>query len=205
MVFHRVLDVVFSTWSHIAVLRVLQDSAVGMTGREIARLAGMNHRSCLKALTTLEGVGLINRQMGGRDHLFSLNREHLLVAEGILPLLKLERRFLDQVSHDLKKKMGRTVQSMIVFGSVARKSETTHSDLDVCFVVHNGRERETVLEGINDLSQTIRRRFGTSLSPFVITVSEFRRRAKLKKPPVDNILKDGVVIAGKSVRELLRG
>jgi predicted nucleotidyltransferase len=205
MVFHRVLDVVFSTWSHIAVLRVLQDSAVGMTGREIARLAGMNHRSCLKALTTLEGIGLVNRQMGGRDHLFSLNREHLLVAEGVLPLLKLERHLLDRVSYHLKKKVGRTAQSMILFGSVARKSETTYSDLDVCFVVHNGRERETVLEGINDMSQTIRRRFGASLSPFVITASEFRRRAKLKKPPVDNILKDGVVIAGKSVRELLRG
>lgn len=51
MVFHRVLDVVFSTWSHTAVLRALQDSAVGVTGREIARLAGMNHRSCLKALS----------------------------------------------------------------------------------------------------------------------------------------------------------
>jgi predicted nucleotidyltransferase len=205
MVFHRVLDVVFSTWSHIAVLRVLQDSAVGMTGREIARLAGMNHRSCLKALTTLEGIAVVNRQMGGRDHLFSLNREHLLVAEGILPLLKLERHFLDELSHHLKKKMGRTAQSMILFGSVARKLETTYSDLDVCFVVRNGQEKETVLEGVNGVSQTIRQRFGASLSPFVITASEFRRRAKLKKPPVDNILKDGVVIAGKSVRELLRG
>jgi predicted nucleotidyltransferase len=205
MVFHRVLDVVFSTWSHIAVLRVLQDSAVGMTGREIARLAGMNHRSCLRALTTLEEIAVVNRQMGGRDHLFSLNREHLLVAEGVLPLLRLERSFLDRVSDHLKKKMGRAAQSMILFGSVARKAETTHSDLDVCFVLRNGQERETVLEGIDGMSQTIRRRFGASLSPFIITASDFRRRAKLKKPPVDNVLKDGVVIAGKSMRELLRG
>jgi len=205
MVFHRVLDIVFSTWSHIAVLRVLQDTAVGMTGREIARLAGMNHRSCLKALSTLEGIAVVNRQMGGRDHLFSLNRGHLLVVQGILPLLKLERRFLDEVSETLKKRIGREAQSMILFGSVARKAETAQSDLDVCFVVTNGREKEGILERVNDLSSTIRQTFGANLAPFVITASEFRRRARLYKPPINVILKEGVVIAGKSLRDLLRG
>ena len=54
MVFHRMLDEVFAARSHSAALRVLQDAARGFTGREIARQAGMTHRSALKALTRLE-------------------------------------------------------------------------------------------------------------------------------------------------------
>ncbi len=36
MVSLRILDEVLAAWSHIAVLRVLQDIAQGLTGREIA-------------------------------------------------------------------------------------------------------------------------------------------------------------------------
>jgi len=39
MRFHHVLDEVLAAWSHIAILRVLQDVAQGLTGREIARQA----------------------------------------------------------------------------------------------------------------------------------------------------------------------
>lgn len=75
MVFHRVFDYVFSTWSHVAVLRALQDASQGLIGREIARLAGMNHRSCLNALTKLENLSIVLRQHGGRDHRFLLFAE----------------------------------------------------------------------------------------------------------------------------------
>lgn len=205
MVFHRVLDRVFSTWSHIAVLRVLQDSAVGMTGREISRLAGMNHRSCLKALTKLEEIAIVSRLVGGRDHRFSLNREHVLVAEGILPLLSLERNLVQKVSVLLKTKLARNVQSLILFGSVATKTETPESDFDLCVVIVNEETRERVSTRVHEIADEFRRRFGANLSAFIITESEFRRRARSKKPPVTEIVKEGVVIAGKVIEEIVRG
>lgn len=205
MIFHRVLDRVFSTWSHIAVLRVLQDSALGMTGREIARLAGMNHRSCLKALTSLEEIAVVDRIVGGRDHRFSLNREHILVAEGILPFLRLERNLLQEVSGFLKKKMGRGVQSIILFGSVARKTESTQSDFDVCLVIDRASGRDAVSDRVHRLAHEFRRRFGANLSPFIIPAAEFRLRARSRKPPVNEIIKESVVIAGKTLKEVLRG
>ncbi|MCL4510125.1 MAG: hypothetical protein M1470_03535 [Bacteroidetes bacterium] len=55
-----------SPWSHIAVLRVLQDSQQGLTGRKIARLSGMNHRACLNALTELELLSVIRCQREGK-------------------------------------------------------------------------------------------------------------------------------------------
>ena len=124
MVFHHVWDRVFSTWSHVAVLRALQDSAQGSTGREIARLSGMNHRSCLQALTELEEIFLIRRARGGRDHIFTLNREHLLVEEVILPMLALERGFSRSLFTYLSKRLRKHARSIIVFGSVTRNEET---------------------------------------------------------------------------------
>lgn len=205
MVFHEVLDRVFSTWSHIAALRVLQDSAVGMTGREISRFAGMSHRSCLKALSELEEIAIVNRLIGGRDHRFSLNREHILVTEGILPLLNLERKLLQEVSELLRKRLARYVQGIILFGSVVRKTETTQSDLDVCLLIGKEREREAISSRVNTIAPQFRKRFGAGLSPFIIPVSDFRQRARAQKPPMSEIIKEGVVIAGKTIREILRG
>ena len=86
MVIHRPFDEVLRSWSHVAVLRAILDSAVGLTGNEIARVSGMQPRSALKALTSLEELGIVHRQRGGRDHLFTLNRDHFLTREGLLPL-----------------------------------------------------------------------------------------------------------------------
>jgi hypothetical protein len=56
MVSHRILDEVLAAWSHVAILRVLQDIAQGLTGREIARQAGISHQACDRALARLENL-----------------------------------------------------------------------------------------------------------------------------------------------------
>ncbi len=205
MVFYQVLDHVFSTWSHIVVLRGLQDSAHGMTGREIARLSKMSHRSCLRALTELEELAVIIRYRGGRDHIFSLNREHVLVTQGILPALRLEREFLVGLNRVLSKLLGKWVESMILFGSVARKQETIGSDLDLCLVVTSKEMKEKVEELIYDAAPEISRQYGVNLAPLFLTVKEFSRKARLNQSPVNRILKEGIVITGKTLRELSHG
>jgi predicted nucleotidyltransferase len=205
MIFHRVLDQVFSTWSHIAVLRVLQDAAQGLTGREIARLSSMSHRSCLNALTHLEDLHLLVRQRGGRDHLFVLNRDHVLVSEAILPLLQAERGFLGQLEESLKKHFRRRIVSVILFGSVVRREETVRSDLDVCLLVRTASEKEAVRERIHSLASSVQQRFGARLSPIIFTTLEFARGVKSKKSPMKEIAGEGRVIAGRSLREVMRG
>lgn len=202
MVFHRVFDRVFSTWSHIAVLRALQDSAHGSTGREIARLSGMNHRSCLQALTELEELSLIRRVRGGRDHLFTLNREHLLVQEGILPLLTLERSFSRMMFADLAKRLGKKTKSLIVFGSITRHEETPSSDLDLCMVVGAEKDKATGRAAAHSIAPEVLSRYGAKLAPFLLTRKEFVRKAKRNLPPVRDIAKEGIVIAGMSMRDL---
>ncbi len=202
MIFYHVLDEVFATWSHIAVLRVMQNSARGMTGREIARLSGMNHRSCLKALSALESLSIVIRIRGGRDHLFMLNHEHFLVKEGILPLMRTERNFTKELSALLKRSLARETASIVLFGSVARREEKNESDVDVCFVVKQSIEKEKVRNRIHKLLPLIRKRFGANLSPLLLTVAEFSKKARRGHPPVSSIMKEGIVLSGKKLSEL---
>jgi predicted nucleotidyltransferase len=205
MIFYRILDQVLSGSSQIAVLRAMQDSKIGLSGREISRLAGISPKACLQALTNLENLSIVFRQRGGRDHFFSLNREHLLVKEGILTLLNIERDYLKLLSKKIIRNTSKHSESIILFGSVARKEESIESDTDICFVYSGTSHREMISNKIEELSSSIKRQYGATISPFFISLKGFKRKAKLNQPPVNEILKDGIVLYGKSIRVLANG
>ena len=163
----------------------------------------MSHRSCLKALTELEGLHLITRQRGGRDHLFALNRDHILVTRAVLPLLEQERKFLDDLIGFIKSRLAKVTESVVLFGSVARREETVASDFDICMVVRANQEKSRAQEIAHAISPECHRRYGAQLAPLIFTVAEFKRNHRLKKSPVPEIVRHGQVIAGTPIRRLL--
>ncbi|MFA6440668.1 MAG: nucleotidyltransferase domain-containing protein [Bacteriovoracaceae bacterium] len=205
MIFHNILDILFSTWSHTAVLRVLQQYSNGITGREISRLAGMNHRACQKALATLEGIGIIERRRGGRDHLFTLNRAHILISEGVLPLLAVEKDFSKKAFSFIARKLTKQCISVILFGSVARKDETVTSDFDLCLIVEKDQQTTAASDVVHSIAGEFRQLFGGNIAPFIISQKEFIRRAKRKQSPIPAIIKEGIVIYGLSLEKVING
>jgi predicted nucleotidyltransferase len=203
MVIYRVLDEVLRSWSHVAVLRVLIDTDTGYTGNEVARNAGMHPRSALKALSSLEVLGIVRRQRGGRDHLFTLNRNHVLVQDALLPLYATERKFRETIVASLVSVLRGKVVSAVVFGSVALKEETPQSDLDLCCVVRNARQMDVVRNALAEHAQGFYRDFGIKLAPVVFTLDEFRKRSR--KPLIREIVSHGQLITGTKPEKLLRG
>ncbi len=205
MRFHNVMDILFSTWSHVAVLRVLQHYSNGITGREIARRAEMNHRAGQKALATLESIGVIERRRGGRDHLFTLNRKSILVSTAVLPLLEMEQEFSKKAFSFLVAKLRKNCISIILFGSVARKDETVVSDIDLCLIVTNGQDKNRVIDHAHSIGEEFYGTFGGTIAPFILTRKEFTLRARRKQSPVPAIIKEGIVIHGIAPENLLNG
>ncbi len=203
MRFHRSLDEVFHSWTHVAVLRVLRDTTVGYTGNQVARQSHMHPRSAFKALGKLELMGLIHRRRGGRDHLFTLNRESFLLAEGVLPLLDAERNMLGQLETNLRETLRRKVVACILFGSVAREEETAESDVDLCCIVRNEKEGATVQKALDATSVPLYSRFGAKIAPVYFTETTFR--AKAGSALVKAILAEGTIIVGRIPRGLSRG
>lgn len=200
----HILDEVFSTWSHIAVLRIFMDASHPLSGREIARLSHMNHRSCLHALTRLERIGFVNRNRGGRDHLFSINREHRLWNEGVLPLLEIERRHLGRLAKRLRKELLIYVESAIIYGNSIMKQEAHDTTVDLCVVMNNRMTEKEIRSHLNIIAPIAWKRYGVKLQSIVFTEADFVRKAKRKQAPVAAIIEEGQVIAGKTIRELLR-
>jgi predicted nucleotidyltransferase len=196
MIFHKIFDTVFSTWSHIAILRTLQYSNVGRSGREIARQSGMNHRSCLRALTVLEELSIVTRQRGGRDHLFALNPHHKIVSEGILPLLSLEQKFFEEFTAEVGKIFNRNADVIILYGSVARKEETARSDVDLCFVLKEGSGQAKIQNLLQDHAREFHKKYGASISPLCFTTKEFEKRRRRKERTVQAILQEGIILKG---------
>lgn len=198
MQFHRALNEVFRSWTHVAVLRALQDTTVGFSGNQVARQAGMHPRSAFKALGTLELLGLIHRRRGGRDHLFTLNRDHVLVTKGVLPVLEVEGRLLGDLEAVLRKLLSRKVVACILFGSVARGEERPESDVDVCCIVRSQKERALAQQTLDAHAAQFFLRFGAKIAPVYFTEAEFR--AKRRTPLVQAMLTEGRAVTGKIPR-----
>lgn len=205
MVLHRAFDEVFRSWSHVAVLRVLVDTTTGFSGNETARMSGMTAKAALKALTTLENLGIVHRRRGGREHLFTLNREHSLVKDIILKLYHTERQFPEFVYEAVGMILKSNVLSAIVFGSVVRQQETAASDLDVCCIVRSEQQKEAVREVLNNSAGELHSKFNIKVAPIVFTVEEFRKRAQSKNPLVQGIIEQGRLLTGKQPKAILRG
>lgn len=203
MVIHRALDEVFRSWSHVAVLRALLDTSTGCSGNEVARVAGMHPRSALKALTSLEELGIVYRQRGGRDHLFTLNREHYLVRDAILSLYHSERQFPEVLTTTLAAILGKPVISAVVFGSVAKKEESAQSDFDLCCIVRTEAQKEVAREMLDSEAPSLYQKFGVKIAPVYFTLEELRKKSR--GPLVKDIVTHGKLIAGKHPKDLLNG
>ncbi len=202
MIIHNTLNEIFSTYSNIAVMRELRYTTNGFTGREIAKRAGLSAPAAISALTHLEAVKIINRRIGGRDHLFTLNFTNYYVKEVLLPALEAESRYFEKIKSELKKHLSKESVSVILFGSVARKEESIKSDFDICVVYKNLKNKNALEKILNRCRDELYNSYGITAAPFYISAAEFKRRAKLIKSPVDKIIKEGIVLSGKQMQSI---
>jgi len=203
MVLHRPLNFVLRSWTHIAVLRALRDTATGFSGNQVARDSGMTPRSAFLALTALETLGLVRRQRGGREHLFTLIRSNQIVEHGIIPLLQLEVDLPERVGQELRRLLRQHVVSAVLFGSTARGDEKPGSDLDLCCIVHDEAKKDAVRTALEKSTTRLREAYGVGIAPIYFTVAEARR--KRSSALLRDIMSDGRVITGKGIREVIDG
>jgi predicted nucleotidyltransferase len=205
MILHNIFNEIFSSSSGIAVLREISKVQTGLSGREIAKLAGISPPTCLGILTQLENLSIVKRQRGGRDHFFTLNREHIISEKIILKLLRFEDQLLNVLMRDIKKNFDKYCISIFLFGSVARKEESIESDLDICFLINSIKSKGLLKNLISQKHSYYKIKYGVSLTPLFLTEKDFILRAKNNKPPVPGIIKESLLIQGKSWKEIING
>jgi predicted nucleotidyltransferase len=201
----RPLNAVLGAPSHIAVLRSLYTTGAGLTGREIARSAGVAVQATHDALARLAAANLVRWTQAGRAHVYELNRDHFLFRSGIQPLLDAESEFRSQIRAILKRALSGHVLLAAIFGSVARGEDHPESDFDLIMIVEREKDRAKAYDRTNAVSEKLRKEFGVRLSSMAFGRSEFQQNYRKGKSFFQTVVKEGEALVGMDLAEVVRG
>lgn len=187
------------------VLRVLASSKLALTGRQVATMAERtSHSGVLKVLDRLVEHGLVTRIALNRANLYSLNRDHL--AAPAVEILMGMRNTLIDLMRGMSSEWAVQPMHLSLFGSAARGDGDTESDIDL-FAVRAGDIDADDAEWrsqIEDLRGGAERWTGNPSSVIEVSETRMTRLAAESSATIDEICRDGVLLAGEDLNVLLR-
>lgn len=204
MTLSGVLDPVLGQRSKVRILRLLARTRGQRTGREIARQTGLSHRASHLALRDLERHGILLKVRAGRAYLFALNEEHVLVSEVLIPAFDTEAAFVEKYAEAARKGLKVPIESAILYGSVARGTERPESDVDLMFIVRDRQAAERARAQLGPLASSLTRRFGRVPQIVFSDARTFRRNVRRRNPYYSAVIRDGRILFGKPLSELLK-
>ena len=203
------IDEILDSPSKLAILRVFATrEGLKATGREIAKLAGFSVPSTHESLKDLYERNVFVREIIGKQHIYSLNEEDRIVQKIIRPMFEAENNYKREISDLLLeeiKKAGikNAIVSLILYGSVEKKTAQKGSDVDVAVVVAQSTDEDRVFNVFNaEIAQRFKSFFCLHLDFYVKAAQEFRKRLQKNLPPVSTLMKSYSVLYGKEPLEV---
>ncbi|NNN04522.1 MAG: hypothetical protein HKL90_01340 [Elusimicrobia bacterium] len=199
----RALDDILGSHSRLSVLRVLfsQDE---LSGREVARRAGLSPRAASLALTHLVRVGVLRKHSVGSTHQFAINRNRHVVSAALNNLFQEEAGLAGAMGQSVLRIIGREkCLSVAIFGSYARGEARPGSDLDVLVLLGDSSHEEKVRASLQAGAEKFYDLFGVSLAPYVIGTEEFAQRLKRGDKLIKALVRETRVVSGKPLSEVL--
>jgi|HubBroStandDraft_3_1064219.scaffolds.fasta_scaffold09313_2 predicted nucleotidyltransferase len=186
------------------VLRVLAGTSRGLTGREVAVLAGRrSHSGVLSVLHRLSEHGLVTRVQLNRSYLFSLNREHI-AAGAVENLMNLRAELFERIRKTIAGWRIAPIHAS-VFGSTARGDGDTDSDIDLLVV------RPTPIEAdeqhwqaqVDGLREQIEAWTGNRTAIVDISEAALAALRRQQRPIIGELRTDAIAVYGADLTSLL--
>lgn len=204
MRFHHVLDEILGRRSCVQLLRFLVRSGGQHSGRDLARLVVLDHKTCHAALRSLAEHGVVSARRIGTASVYALNEDHPVVTDILRPAFEKEEALIDRYVLEARKLSGTPSESFILFGSVARGQEVALSDVDILVVTRDGESRDKAEEALASVASALAARYGSVPQFIVEDRRTFRNKVVHGQFLHNEIVRTGRVIAGKSIAELLK-
>jgi predicted nucleotidyltransferase len=198
----KVLESIFGSPGKVSILRVLFSSPQPLSGRQIGELTGLTHRGAIQALRPLVELGAVRQRKAGKAYQYSMAKGNIYVERIIAPCIMAEAKLFDDLKSDITAHFGRDSISLVLYGSLARGDEKKGSDMDVIAVVKDERKKLKMEEEAESKNPYFYERFGGLLSLHCFTLGEIRARKGL--PLIKSVMKEGMVLYGKPVGDLLK-
>lgn len=197
MDFARPLQVVTPTLDG-DILRALARADAEFTGRQVRQLIGRgSDNGVRRALQRLVGQGIVLRRPAGRADLFRFNAEHI-AAPSIQGLVDPRAELVDRLRREIGEWAIEPVAAAI-FGSVARGTARTDSDIDLLFVRPPGVDDDRWEAQVAGVAAAATRYTGNDARPLDLASDE----VDTEDPVVRDVLEHGIEIGG-SLRRLRR-
>jgi predicted nucleotidyltransferase len=195
------LDDILSSGARVAILRVLCESRVPLSGREVGRRSNTSPGHHSRVLHALVRSGAVTCYEHGRVKTYEL-------AKPASPLMAQLRRLFDAEGKRRKEAANALagsvpgLLSIILFGSEARGAARPGSDTDILLVVE--RKSKALERSIWDACSRLADRHLVFVSWFLVDIRELRKWDETKLPLWMTIQRDGVVLRGRSLEDLRR-
>lgn len=193
---HTPLEDLLSTRTALRVLRVLVSAPDRTwTGRELAAAARSSPPQTLVFLKQLERLGVVWRVTAGRAHVWRLTAEHVLVRP-LRSLFAFEESLPELFLAELRSALRHLpLRRATLFGSLARGTATSESDVDLYLELAAAASEEEVQAQLTPIVVRFIHRYGVVLSP-IFYWTELKRH-----PPNPGLMTaiehDGVPLLGE--------
>ena len=140
----------------------------------------------------------------GRSILYSLNKEHILVDEILIPLFKKEKRLFQSLTEIILDPLsGPKPISLLLFGSQTdEKKARPDSDFDILCVIPDEIHLKKFKNEISRSEAQVEKKFGNRLSLLIMKRIEYLKRRKKKDPLLLDIEEQNRLLFGKPLREI---
>jgi len=204
---HQPLNKILNNETKVKVLRFLYSNDMEWSGRRIAREIQISPATCHKALQELYSEGIVLLRNVGKTHLYQFNHDNYVAKELLHPLFKKEERLLKVISRLLRDEFSEKVKEKIIsialFGSVEKREDRPESDIDLLVLVEKAKDKERIEKAFDNLNEKTMNLFGKIVSPYIESVSGFRKKYKHGLPVVREIMQSHKLISGKPLREVI--
>ncbi len=190
------------------VLRFLKDNQDDFFSiNEIAGKTSGSNPSVKNFLEDLSDLGLIKFRKKAGSYLVEYNQDSRY-DEAVKSILKVEIKELRQEASKYAFRLfsdediGDNIESVVLYGSVARGTADANSDIDLLILVKDTADSEHVRERALEIS---REKSGEEIEivPVVQSIQEFREGFTRANRFENNVVRDGEVLRGKNFDDLL--
>ena len=188
-----------------ATLLALGRTVGPLTGREVARRAGVSQPAALQALKHFVAHGLVDAQPAGRAHLYSLNDEHL-AAKAVEMILGMRSALVARIKQSLSH-WEFAPDHLSLFGSFARGDGDTQSDIDVLVVrpdLTDESENSIWRDQLDTLVNEIVQWTGNRAAFVEVGRDELASMDHLNDRLLAEVRREGIVVWGDSLDTVLR-
>lgn len=164
------MDLLFAGTRQKVLAQLLLAPEADLHLRELARLTGSHPGTLVRELDKLTDAGLLGRTEQGNQVRYRANRDHPLF-ENLAAIFR-KTHGATAVLRDALAPLAGRIRVALVFGSMARGTQSAGSDIDLLVVGDAGFAE--LVKALHPAQETLRR----EINPVLYSPAEFARRAR---------------------------